>query len=161
MKTLKSFFFSFLLVTITTVAFAQTKTEKIAVSGECEMCKRAIEKAAKGAGASYAIWDANAKILTVKYKSTSTNTAKIEKAVAGIGYDTEHAKASDEAYDKLHACCQYERNPSAQKAHACCGDAKCKETTCFTDGKCLQGLDCCKEAGCDNKDCCKKPETKQ
>jgi cell division septal protein FtsQ len=51
-------------------SFAQTKpvakTEKIKVWGNCEMCKAKIEKAAKAAGASYALWNEEAKILTVK-----------------------------------------------------------------------------------------------
>src|SRR5215204_5162471 len=126
MKTLRSFFLSFLFIAIATVASAQTKTEKITVSGECGMCKTKIEKAAKDAGASYAAWDMDAKLLTVKYKSTSSNTAKIEKAVAAVGYDTKHVKATEEAYNGLHSCCKYERTASTDAAHTCCDDAKCK-----------------------------------
>jgi len=156
MKTLKSFFFSFLLISLSTIAFAQTKTEKIKVSGECGMCKSKIEKAAKSAGASYALWDVDNKVLTVKYATASSNTAKIEKAVAAVGYDTEHMKATDEAYDKLHGCCKYERMASAEKAHTCCDDEKCKGTACMKDGKCEKDMTCCKQAGCTEKDCCKK-----
>ena len=162
MKTLKSFFFSFLFIAIASVAVAQTKTEKIAVSGECGMCKTKIEKAAKDAGASFAAWDVDAKLLTVKYKSTSTNTAKIENAVAAVGYDTKNVKATDESYNKLHSCCKYERTASTDADHAdhadhsCCDNAKCKAADCMKDGKCSKDMSCCKEAGCDKKDCCKK-----
>lgn len=156
MKTLKTFFFSFLLLSISTIAFAQSKTDKIKVSGECGMCKSKIEKAAKSAGASYALWDVDQKVLTVKYSSNSTNTAKIEKAVANVGYDTEHQKATEEAYNGLHSCCKYDRSASAEKAHSCCGDAKCKETACMKDGKCEKDMSCCKQAECASKDCCKK-----
>jgi len=158
MKTLKSFFFSFLFIAIASVASAQTKTEKIAVSGECGMCKSKIEKAAKAAGASYAAWDVDSKVLTVKYKSTSTNTAKIENSVAAVGYDTKNVKATDESYNKLHSCCKYERTASTDADHAdhaCCDDAKCKEADCMKDGKCSKDMSCCKEAA-DKKDCCKK-----
>ena len=155
MKTLKSFFFSFLFMAIASVAVAQTKTEKIAVSGECGMCKTKIEKAAKDAGASFAAWDVDAKLLTVKYQSTSTNTAKIEKAVAAVGYDTKNVKATDESYNKLHSCCKYERTASTDADHSCCDHAKCKEADCMKDGKCSKDMSCCKEAG-DKKDCCKK-----
>jgi len=156
MKTLKAFFFSFILVSLTTVAFAQAKTEKLSVSGECKTCKKKIETAAKTAGASYALWDVNSKILTVKYNSTSTNTAKIENAVAAAGYDTKDVKASDAAYNKLDDCCKYDRaNASAEKG-SCCDDAKCKEASCMKDGKCAKDMSCCKEAGCDTKACCKK-----
>ncbi|HYO20835.1 MAG TPA: hypothetical protein VER36_00430 [Flavisolibacter sp.] len=158
MKTLISFFFSFLVITFATTASAQAKTEKIKVSGECGMCKAKIEKAAKSAGASYALWDADSKVLTVKYNNTSANTAKIEKAVAGVGYDTEHVKATDEAYNGLHGCCKYERTAAASEAaqHSCCDNAKCKEASCLKDGKCTKDMSCCKEAGCSTKDCCKK-----
>jgi len=157
MKTFKFFLLSFLLITFSTVVFAQTKTEKIKVSGECEMCKSKIEKAAKTGGASYAAWDVDTKVLTVKYKSTSTNSAKIENAVAGVGYDTEHVKGSDEAYNKLHDCCKYDRTAASDaSSHSCCDDAKCKETNCMKDGKCAKDMSCCKEAACATKDCCKK-----
>ena len=156
MKTLKAFFFSFLLVSFTTIAFAQAKTEKLNVSGECNTCKKKIETAAKRAGASYAVWDVNSKVLTVKYNSTSTNTAKIENAVAAAGYDTQDVKASNAAYNKLDDCCKYDRaNTSAEKG-SCCDDAKCKEASCMKDGKCAKDMSCCKEAGCDTKACCKK-----
>ena len=157
MKTLKSFFFSFLLISLSTVAFAQAKTEKIKVAGECGMCKSKIEKAAKSAGASYALWNADSKVLTVKYSNSASNTAKIEKAVAAVGYDTEHVKASEEAYNGLHSCCKYDRGASSSEAaKSCCGGEKCKETACMKDGKCEKDMSCCKETECSTKDCCKK-----
>ena len=156
MKTLKLFFLSFLFIAIASVATAQTKTEKIAVSGECGMCKSKIEKAAKTAGASFAEWDVDSKVLTVKYKSTSTNTAKIEKAVANVGYDTKNVKATDDAYNNLHSCCKYDRTASTDATHTCCNHESCSKTECMKDGKCDKDMSCCKEAGCDKKDCCKK-----
>ena len=154
MKTLKLYFFS-LFLSIASVSFAQTTTETFKVSGECGMCKKKIETAAKEAGATYALWNTDTKLMTVKYKSTSTNKAKIEQAIAGVGYDTPTVKATDEAYQKLHECCQYERTTSAT-AGSCCNDAKCTKTDCMKDGKCSPDMTCCKEAGCDKKDCCKK-----
>ena len=97
------------MMTISTSVIAQNKTEKISVAGNCGMCKSNIEKAAVKAGASTAEWDSKEKLLTVKYNSSSTNTGKIEQAVAAAGYDTRGVKATEEAYNKLHACCQYER----------------------------------------------------
>jgi periplasmic mercuric ion binding protein len=156
MKTLKSFF-SVLLITIASVSFAQTKTEKIKVAGECGMCKKKIEAAAKEAGATYALWDTDSKVITVKYNSTAINKAKIEQAIAGVGYDTQNIKATDEAYNKLHECCKYERTgATSAAAQSCCDDEKCTKTACMKDGKCSPDMTCCKEAGCDTKDCCKK-----
>ena len=153
MKTLQLFVISFLFISST--AFAQTKTEKIKVSGECGMCKTKIEKAAKSAGATYAAWNVETKELTVKYSSNSSNSAKIQKAVAATGYDTETVKATQEAYDKLHSCCKYERT-GTDDATGCCDHEKCATEKCSKDGKCEKDMSCCKDAGCDQKDCCKK-----
>jgi periplasmic mercuric ion binding protein len=100
------------------VGFAQTKTETLKVSGECGSCKKKIESAAKKAGASYAVWDVDSKELTVKYNSTTTNNAKIQKSIAGVGYDTQDFKATDEAYNKLDGCCQYDRTAKAETKSA-------------------------------------------
>ena len=112
---MKSLFLSFLLIAITSVGFAQAKSESFKVSGECGSCKKKIESAAKKAGASYAAWNVDSKELTIKYNSTSTNTAKIQKAIAAAGYDTPDYKASDDAYNKLDGCCQYERDCDKEK----------------------------------------------
>jgi mercuric ion binding protein len=156
MKTFQILSFCFLFMSVSIIGFAQTKTEKIAVAGECGMCKSKIEKAAKSAGASYALWNVDAKLLTVKYDSKKTSTVKIEKAVASAGYDTKSTKATEEAYNSLHSCCQYDRTASSQTSDSCCNDEHCKKTACIKDGKCDKDMSCCKEAGCDKKDCCKK-----
>ncbi len=151
-------FSSFLLASIlcSFSLFAQVKTQTISVAGNCGMCKNKIEKAAKSAGASYANWNKDTKVLTVKYKSTSTNAAKIEKKVAAAGYDTKNYKATDEAYEKLDACCQYDRDMlskdkiSNDKKEECCG-GKCE----MKDGKCTMEnckADCCKDGKCEMKD---------
>ncbi|MDQ3277197.1 MAG: hypothetical protein M3Q06_02660 [Bacteroidota bacterium] len=157
MKTLKFFFFV-LFVSIASVGFAQVKTDKIKVSGECGMCKKKIEQAAKDAGATYAEWSTDSKLLTVKYTAASTNNAKIQKAVAGVGYDTQSVKATDDAYNNLHECCKYDRTAAATNvaATSCCDHEKCTKAACSKDGKCSPDMSCCKEAGCDTKDCCKK-----
>lgn len=155
MKTFKSAFFSLLFISFATIGFAQTKTETFKVAGECGTCKKKIELAAKKTGATYAAWNVDTKMLVVKYNSTSINKAKIEKAIAGVGYDTPDYKATEAAYNKLDGCCQYERSDAAA-AHSCCDDAKCAQAACNKDGKCAKDMTCCKEAGCDKKDCCKK-----
>jgi periplasmic mercuric ion binding protein len=153
MKTLKVLF-SFLLLSFATISFAQTKTESFKVAGECGMCKKKIEKAATTAGASFAEWNTESKMLTVNFASTSANKAKIEEAIASAGYDTPGVKATDEAYKGLAECCQYER--TAGKAQTCCDSEKCTQSACMNDGKCTKDATCCKETGCDKKDCCKK-----
>lgn len=165
MKTLKIFSILPLFMAFALISFAQkTKTETIPVSGNCGMCETKIEKAAKEAGASTAEWSADTKVLTIKYNSSSTNAAKIQQAIAKVGYDTRDFKATDDSYNKLHGCCQYERNAVSEAKHQCsekCDmkDGKCTmEEGCCKDGKCSKpghdGKDCC-NASADKMDCCK------
>lgn len=105
------FVLAFLMLSV--FAVAQNPTT-IKVSGNCGMCKKHIEKAAKDAGASSANWDKVTKILTVSFEAGKTTTDKIETAIAGAGYDTEHKEASLEAYKKLDECCQYDRKSKKQ-----------------------------------------------
>jgi periplasmic mercuric ion binding protein len=179
MKTLRITSLMAIMIAITTVSFAQTKTEKFQVLGNCGMCKSKIEKAAKSAGAKEANWDSDNKTLTVKYKSTSTNKAKIQKKIAEAGYDNAGFKSTVEAYNKLHGCCKYDRGTGTDAAgdkadHQCCSDGKkckdhegdAKKMDCCKDGKCSMpghaGGDCCKKSDGhhDDKntkkmDCCK------
>ncbi len=174
MKTLKIFSLAAVCLSFTTMGFAQVKKETFKVSGNCSMCKSKIEKAAKEAGAKDASWDADTKVLTVSYKSSSTNTEKIQEKIAAVGYDNAGATASADAYDKLHGCCKYDRTADAKKDACCSGDTKCSEhqgkMDCCKDGKCTMpghdGKDCCKDMNCckdgkctmpghDGKDCCK------
>jgi len=148
MKTFKIFSVIAICLTLATSSFAQSKTDNIPVSGNCGMCKNNIEKAAKKAGATSADWNTESKILTVKYNSSTTNAAKIQQSIAAVGYDTRDVKGSDEAYEKLHACCKYERvkkeeqlSAAAQKGKdACCSkeDGKTaaagKEKSCCSEG---------------------------
>lgn len=171
MKTLRLFSLAALFMSFACMSFAQAKTETLKVAGECGMCKKKIEKAAKDAGATYALWDKDTKILTVKYNSSSTNTAKIEEKIAGVGYDTPDFKATDEAYNKLDDCCQYERN-TIHKSDKCCSDkcemkdGKCKDEAACKEKGCCKDAEACKEKGCcgheksmaanDKMSCCTK-----
>lgn len=146
MKTLQLFILASILF-FGQSALAQTKTEKIDVAGSCGTCKKKIEGAAKKAGASYASWNIDTKVLTVKYNSQSANTAKIEQAIAAVGYDTPDYKASDDVYDHLDECCKYERKSSAGKT---------ADQACMKDGHCLKDMSCCKDNGGAEKACCKK-----
>ena len=165
MKSIRLFSFLTLFIGLAQLSFGQTVKETIPVSGNCGMCKDKIEKAAKTAGVSYAAWDADTKILTVEYNHTSSNNAKIQKAVAATGYDTKDIKATDAAYNSLHGCCKYDRsvNNNATVEKDCCKDGKCTDCKdgqcagCSKDAKCA---DCksgtCKMEGHSGKDCCKK-----
>ncbi|MCR6719817.1 MAG: cation transporter [Chitinophagaceae bacterium] len=159
MKTLKIFSIAALLISLSFTAIAQkNQTVTIPVSGNCGMCKTNIEKAAKKAGASKADWDTEAKTLTVTFAS-STNLSKIQETVAEAGYDTRDVKATDAAYNKLHACCKYERVSAAAATEPA---AHCQANCDMKDGKCTnmeacKAKGCCKdEADCKAKGCCKE-----
>lgn len=89
---------------------ATTQTETFLVAGECGMCKERIETAAKGvSGVSKAAWNVESDMLTVTFDTGKTSVETVQKAVANVGHDTKAFKATDEAYENLHACCKYER----------------------------------------------------
>jgi mercuric ion binding protein len=143
-------------------SFAQkTKTENIKVWGNCSMCKKTIETAAKNAGVTEATWSPETKVLAVSYDPRKLNNQKIQKAVAASGYDTQDFTAPAEAYESLHECCQYDRKAdstvaSAVKKQSCCETKECKkgETCCKDAGG---AKDCCKDAtACTEKGCCKQ-----
>ncbi len=104
-----------LFITLFTLALgismvhAQDKEEVIPVSGNCGMCKGNIERAAKKAHVTFADWNKDTKMLTVKYNAKQTQAVAIQQAIADAGYDTRDIRGNDEAYKKLHECCQYDR----------------------------------------------------
>lgn len=107
------------LLLISLVGFssqAQDKKSKnakkdIAVQGNCEMCKKRIEKAAFSVpGVKSAEWHIDDKTLHLIVNEDKTNDLEIQKVIAKAGYDTEKVRATDEDYAKLHTCCAYDRN---------------------------------------------------
>lgn len=84
----------------------------IDVNGNCEMCKKRIEKAAYSvAGVKSANWDIETQKLDLIVNEEKTNILEIKKAIANVGHDTDEVKTTPEIYEKLHTCCQYERKP--------------------------------------------------
>lgn len=156
---MKSFSFSAALLfslLISQFCFAQStvKKETIKVWGNCGMCKKKIEKAAKSAGATAATWNEDSKQLKLTYNTSKTNSGKIQQSIANAGYDTQDKTASDEAYNNLPGCCQYERKAETTKTETakCCDSKDCKK-----DAAHCKEMACCKTAeGSDKeKPCCK------
>ncbi|MBC7850141.1 MAG: copper chaperone, partial [Chitinophagaceae bacterium] len=103
--------------TLGNLSIAQTaKKDTIKVWGNCGMCKKTIETAATKAGASTADWNTDTKILSVSYNAKKSNAQKIQQAIAAAGYDTKDLTAPEEAYNNLHACCQYDRKANESAA---------------------------------------------
>jgi Cu(I)/Ag(I) efflux system membrane fusion protein len=100
-------------VTSTTQQVTQShllSNEHFKVSGNCDLCKERIEKAAKSVkGVSKAVWDVNTKKIQVVFNPKETNSDAIQKAIANVGHDTEKFKASDAVYKALPECCLYRK----------------------------------------------------
>jgi len=106
----------FILGSVT--VFAGNKTEKFKVKGNCGICEQRIEKAAGSVeGVSKADWNKETKTIELVFDDAKTSTDQIEKAIAKVGHDTPHHKAKDEVYNKLPACCKYDRKESKDTGH--------------------------------------------
>ncbi|HNW50033.1 MAG TPA: cation transporter [Prolixibacteraceae bacterium] len=104
----------------TATAFAEKKTEKVDVKGNCGMCKTRIEKAAKGVdGVSKANWNKETKVLELAYDDSKTDLKTVETSIAKAGYDTPLVKASDETYNALPDCCKYDRGGTKASSGSC------------------------------------------
>jgi copper chaperone CopZ len=94
----------------TPISSLKLTTVKFKVYGNCGMCKSTIETSLKSVkGVAAAIWDVDAKVITVTYNHKKIELLDIHKKIAAVGYDTDKAKAADAVYSNLHGCCQYER----------------------------------------------------
>lgn len=107
-----------LMLAVLGVAFTSTAQEKksknakvdVEVKGNCDMCKKRIEKAAFGVkGVKSAEWHADDQTLHLIIDENKTSSKKVQESVAKAGHDTKEVKATDEAYNTLHHCCVYER----------------------------------------------------
>jgi hypothetical protein len=123
------------------ISQSKLKDETIKVWGNCGMCKTTIEKAATKGGASTANWNEETKELKVSYAVSKTSSEKIQQQITKSGYDTQGFKATDQAYNKLHACCQYERNKEVLAKPCCAAES------CLKEGEC-KAKDCSKDPSC-------------
>jgi mercuric ion binding protein len=105
-----------LLVTLFSFAAqAQEKKNKNAkyeteVSGNCEDCKKRIEKAAFSvSGVKSATWDISTHKLNLILNEEKTSLVDVKNAIAKVGHDTDASKTTQDVYDGLPTCCQYER----------------------------------------------------
>jgi periplasmic mercuric ion binding protein len=99
----------------TSLAQSSVKTGTLKVHGVCGDCKDRIENAADIKGVKKCTWNKETKIATIVYDEKKVDMAKIEKAIAAVGYETEHEKGNVTAYKKLPQCCQY--NDPSNKTH--------------------------------------------
>jgi len=112
---MKSTLLGMMLLLITFSTQAQEKKNKnakytIEVNGNCDLCKKRIEKAAFSiSGVKLAVWNVESHQLTLILNEEKGTILEVKKAIAKAGHDTDEVKATELDYEKLHTCCQYER----------------------------------------------------
>lgn len=112
---MKNIILGVMLLVVTLSTQAQEKKNKnakydVEVNGNCEMCKKRIEKAAFSVkGVKSAEYHLDDHVLHLILNEEKCSVTDVKKAVAKVGHDTDDVKATDEDYAKLHGCCQYER----------------------------------------------------
>ncbi|KDN56875.1 mercury transporter [Flavobacterium seoulense] len=100
-----------LLSTISiTAQIKNEKTETVKILGNCSMCKKTIETAGNIKNVAVVNWDTKTKMATLKYDASKINSDDILKKIAAAGYENEKFTADETQYNKLHACCQYDRD---------------------------------------------------
>ncbi len=112
---MKQLLIGMMLLVVTLSAQAQDIKNKnakynIEVNGNCEMCKKRIEKAAFSVkGVKSADWHIDDHMLHLILNEEKSTVLDVKNAIAKVGHDSDDAKATQEDYDKLHGCCMYER----------------------------------------------------
>lgn len=97
-------------VTFASAQIKNKKTETVKILGNCEMCKKNIEKAGNLKNVAVVNWNVKTNMAKLTYDVSKTNSDEILKRIAEAGYENEKFTANDEQYNKLHACCQYDRS---------------------------------------------------
>jgi len=123
-----------LAVSVIAVKGISSQSASFKVSGKCGMCETRIEKAALSVnGVESAEWDKETGMIAVVY-SGKADLDKIQKSIATAGHDTELYTANDKVYEKLPACCKYERVEA--KAPACCPGNPTGAACCSAKASC-------------------------
>lgn len=104
-----------LMAAVLMMGTAEAKTVKTTfeVKGNCDMCQKRIEKAAKSVkGVTSARWNKQNGLLSLVYDNKQTSPEKVQQALAAAGHDCGTFKADKKVYDKLPGCCKYRDNDS-------------------------------------------------
>lgn len=105
-----------ILLILTSISMqAQEKKNKnakfsIQVNGNCDLCKKRIEKAAfEIKGVKSVVWDIESHQLNLIINEEKTTLLAVEQSIAKVGHDTQDVKSTESDYENLHHCCKYER----------------------------------------------------
>ena len=100
------------------VVHGNHKTETFKVYGNCGMCEKTIEASLKNVkGIEKADWNKETKMMEVTFDSEVISLKEIKQKIADVGYDTDEVRATDDTYNGLPGCCQYERPESKNEEH--------------------------------------------
>ncbi len=115
-----------LLLASSVAVFAKSVTQKILVKGECGKCKTTIEQGLDIPGVSFAEWNKETKILTIRYNDKKINEDQIHKTISNLGYATGKVAANKVSQSKLDNCCKPKKpvKACATKAGCCSGKKK-------------------------------------
>lgn len=109
-------FIKYIIIVAAAIAFGFTteggKKERatFTVYGECGMCEKRIETAVNALeGVYWADWELETLELTVKFDPSKISLEEIKQKAAEVGHDSDDVRATEKAYESLHACCKYER----------------------------------------------------
>lgn len=107
---MKKILIIYLLITPVVLSSQNSKKVSFEVTGNCEMCKKRIEKSALSVkGVKTATWDIPSNLISIIYDPNKIPLQKIQTAIALVGHDTPLAKAPDKSYNELPLCCIYLR----------------------------------------------------
>lgn len=95
-----------MLVAISQFAVAKSVVKEFEVKGQCGDCKDRIENALDLKGISFATWDKDSKILTVRFNDKLYSENQIHKIISDLGYATSKVEANKTAENKLPKCCR-------------------------------------------------------
>lgn len=90
----------------------KNKKVEFAVGGNCDMCKKRIEKAAYSVkGVKSANWNVDSGNIQVVIDERKCSIKDVQKAIAKAGHDAGKERADEQTYNNLHHCCAYDRLP--------------------------------------------------
>ncbi|MFT5513266.1 MAG: mercuric ion binding protein [Bacteroidia bacterium] len=95
-----------LLIVVSQLAIAKSVVKEFKVKGQCGECKERIETALDLPGISFATWDVESKVLTVRYNDKRFSEDQIHTIISDLGYATAKVDANKEAENKLPNCCK-------------------------------------------------------
>ena len=108
MKKIFIVLFFFPILNLAQLSQKKIVASQFRVEGNCEICKKTIEKAALSVrGVKMAIWDIPSNKISLLYDRRKVEVKTIHNFIAKSGYSTTEVKAKEEDYNKLPLCCQY------------------------------------------------------